>query len=163
MTNFEVRELSSSEEDIKAYQSFLQMVWQSDAPHLALALKGISYETFRHLSSGCSIEQSLVNGRIIIGFEDGQIVGGLLTRGSELLGLIILPGYERLGLGKTLVSKIVDLLRKDDHNNTITVLVDEKNSILQSFYRSLGFKGSEVIEESWFGKKLRSVRLDHHL
>jgi len=88
----------------------------------------------------------------IIGFILVDINGGEIKKNSALVyGIGVLKQYRRQGIGKLLIDRIIENLKKYPHVKELYLHVQETNKDALAFYTALGFKFIKTISEfySW--------------
>lgn len=83
---------------------------------------------------------------------DGAVIGysvyELDRKRFKLLNLAVAPGYQRSGVGKQLIEKLIGKL-SHQNRQSIDVMVRESNLSAQLFFRSLGFKATSIYRDHY--------------
>ena len=125
---------------------------------------GISFEAYVGKTLAEFYEQfNPANNRIWICEHQGKIVGciALMNRGDEaqLRYFLVLPEYRGIGLGKKLMSMWMDFMRGCNYRRCYLMTTDGLPAAA-SLYSSHGFKLTEEIPSTAFGKTLVELRYD---
>lgn len=114
-----------------------------------LAAAGITRETW-----AAGIDAGLYPGVVAL---DGDVLAGYCfghRDTGEIVVLALLPPYEGQGVGKTLLNRVVGLLRKQGHSRVFLGCATDPAVRSYGFYRHLGWRsigalndaGDEVLE-----------------
>lgn len=132
--------------------------------------KGIVPDEFLEQLSYDSREKlwksAIPNGNVFVAEnENGEIVGfstgGKERSGNyddyegELYAIYLLKEYQGKGLGKKLVTPVVELLKNEKINTMVVLVLEENSSCL--FYEAVGARKIETIEIEMAGKKLKEA------
>ena len=104
--------------------------------------------------------------RIWIAEHNGKIVGCLVLKNrgdaAQLRYFLILPEYRGIGLGNRLMQLYMDFLRSCDYTSSYLWTTHELNTA-GHLYTKFGFKLTEEIASTAFGKLLKEQRYDLNL
>jgi ribosomal protein S18 acetylase RimI-like enzyme len=84
---------------------------------------------------------NLIIGMVSILFTESTALGG---RVALLEDMIVLPQYQKQGVGSKLLEAAIDFAKRSDCKR-ITLLTDSDNKVAQSFYEDHGFKSSQMV------------------
>ncbi|MGL6194475.1 MAG: ribosomal protein S18-alanine N-acetyltransferase [Thermoguttaceae bacterium] len=80
----------------------------------------------------------------------GRVVGFMIYELPKtkihLLNVAVLPEFRRLGVGIQMIAKLIGKL-SNQRRNRITLEVRETNLAAQLFFRSLGFRATEILRD----------------
>ncbi len=79
--------------------------------------------------------------------EDGRLLGTIARKEDHLLALYVDPDAQGRGIGKALV----DFIEKDAKDHGIPSLQMDASLTAETFYRNLGYTGSEKEYDQHFG------------
>ena len=97
--------------------------------------------TFIGLQSGVLKSWVCIHQAKVVGFCTGEM------RSGEVLVLAVLPDYEGLGIGKTLLQHVVDELRAAKPQRIWLTASPDPTIRAHGFYRSQGWKNSGEVNE----------------
>lgn len=111
---------------------------------------------------------------MLVAIVDGKIVGQLAVEHVDWetcshvgeLGLVILPEYRGLGIGKKLIKNCLDIVRNKSLFKKITLSCFHNNHIALNLYKKVGFKevGRKTyqffINDEWLDEVLFELIID---
>lgn len=108
-----------------------------------LAAAGITRETW-----AAGIDAGLYPGVVAL---DGDVLAGYCfghRDTGEIVVLALLPQYEGQGVGKTLLNRVVSLLRKQGHSRVFLGCATDPAVRSYGFYRHLGWRSTGVLNDA---------------
>ena len=101
----------------------------------------------RHIGED-ELRESVRRGRILLAEQDGQIIGwlrwSLFWDEIPFMNMLyLLEGFRRQGLGRALVSRWVEDMRRQGHRRVMTS--SQANEEGQHFYRRLGYQDAGAL------------------
>lgn len=108
-----------------------------------LAAAGITRETW-----AAGIDAGLYPGVVAL---DGDVLAGYCfghRDTGEIVVLALLPPYEGLGVGKTLLNRVVGLLRKQGHSRVFLGCATDPAVRSYGFYRHLGWRSTGALNDA---------------
>ena len=108
-----------------------------------LAAAGITRETW-----AAGIDAGLYPGVVAL---DGDVLAGYCfghRDTGEIVVLALLPQYEGQGVGKTLLNRVVSLLRKQGHSRVFLGCATDPGVRSYGFYRHLGWRSTGVLNDA---------------
>jgi ribosomal protein S18 acetylase RimI-like enzyme len=99
--------------------------------------------------SKSEFEDSLTNTTLIIAKNEKNKILGFATyyhNWGFIHLLYVDPNYQNLGIGKSLINKIIQLRKHNRHGNTIRLLCALENKSAQKFYYKFGFEKKEIMK-----------------
>ena len=101
----------------------------------------------RHIAAE-TLRDAVWQGRVLLAEQDGQTVGwlrwGLFWDEIPFMNMLyLLEGFRRQGLGRALVSRWVEDMRRQGHRRVMTS--SQANEEGQHFYRRLGYQDAGAL------------------
>ncbi|EWH01481.1 GNAT family N-acetyltransferase [Halomonas sp. BC04] len=133
----------TQQHDIEALFSVRERTRENAIPRERLAAIGITVASVAAaLESGQLVSYVCEHHTSIVGFCSGDPDCG------EVLVLAVLPDYEGLGVGKALLSRVVEELRESGHQTLWLAASSEASCRAYGFYRVQGWQPTVTFDEN---------------
>lgn len=95
--------------------------------------------------------QKIHRNAVMVATYKNEVVGYMLYRHAgdavRILHLCVIPQLRRKGGGTAMLRMLLEGYAKADRPKPIEAVVGERDSVTQKFFKSLGFKASEVLKD----------------